>query len=384
MAPPDMPKPISENTESRVESQAPAAPDTAQRTEVPLSDQERQEVRLTTAEGEEGLHQEVAASRLEQYQPPSKPGTPEEEDLGTNKGAFDKISDGMQKAFELVQKFMKQIQSMGSSTLRGMAKTLGMLGFKQAAEWLNEMAGADYAELVSALKRGNLAIAPVNPDDADAQAKSELAEGAQMQMAEQYKVLAQTRGPAFTREVYYTEVVREWKKKEGNGAKTKIDVEDLQAMVAASRELPPVLAGQVAQAPEFVSPLESIATPMNVMGGTPAKMTVSNKTVSMQAGPNGELLISVASGTPVRYRLSPKVDGMTGLTWQMRSMVLSKDGLQIDGTVSYQVGSTNANNAYASKLIAMTEVRPFLESVVNNPNGAPVVGTDFRFERIQA
>ncbi|MDD5739768.1 MAG: hypothetical protein PHO20_03300, partial [Candidatus Peribacteraceae bacterium] len=205
---------------------------------------------------------------------PVVPTTPEEEDLGTSKGAMDKISDGMQKVFELIQRFMKQIQAMGSSTLRGMAKTLGMLGFKPAAEWLNEMAGADYAELMSALKKGNLTLSPLNLEDPNAKAQTELSEGAQMLMAEQYKALAQTRGPAFTREVFYSETVTAWKKQGGNGSKTQITVEDLQAMAAASKELLPTLPGQVAQAQQiFALALENLP-PTSLLSNQPTNVDV--------------------------------------------------------------------------------------------------------------
>ena len=357
----------------------PATPDVAQKTEVPVPDQEKKDVKMETAKGEEGLHQQTATSRLEQYQPPSKSEMKEEGDLGTSKTAFEKFGDLMNKVREMVQKFFRQIQSMGSATLRGMAATLSMLGLKKVPEWLNEMAGADHAELVAALRKGNLSLAAISPDDPDAKAKSEAAEGAQAQLADRYKALAQTRGPAFTREMYYNETVREWKKKSGNGSKTEVTHNDLLDMAVVAQELRETLPGQVAQATEFVSPLESLPAPLNVMGGAPVKVTVlRDKTIGLQAGPNGEILVSVAGGAPVRYRLSPRVDGLTNLAWQMRSMLLANNGLQIDGTATYQGGK----NEYAPKLIPIADVRAFLESVASNPNGAPVVGTDFRFERI--
>lgn len=368
---------VPENKEAQ-----PAALDAAQKTEVPVPEQERQEVKLETAQGEEGLHKQTAKERLEQYQPPSADVSSVEQDLDVNKGAMDTISDGMQKAFAMVEKFIRQIQSMGSATLRGMAKTLGMLGFKKPAEWLNEMAGADYAELMTALRKGNLSLAAISPDNPDAKAQTELADGAHNLMAGRYKVLAQTRGPAFTREVYYTEVVAAWKKQGGNGAKTALTPADLQAMAATADSLPSALTGQVAQAPEFVNPLDALAAPMNVMGATPVKVSLRDTTVSMQAGPNGEMVISVAGGAPLRYRLSPKVDGVTGLTWQMRTMFLPKEGLQIDGTASFKTETNATNNVYAPKLIPMTDVRAFLESASKNPD-APYTPTDvLRFERV--
>lgn len=389
MAPPNGPVESVPNKppvpEQRVEQQVPALPDGTQRSEVPPSEQEKTEVKLATAEGEEGLHQQTAASRLEQYQPPSKSGTPEEEDLGTSKGAMDKISDGMQKMFELIQKFMKQIQAMGSSTLRGMASTLAMLGFKKAAEWLNEMAGADYAELMTAMKKNNLKLVQISPEDPEAKAKGEAAERGQAQLADRFKALAPTRGPSFTREMYYSEVVTAWKKKGGNGGKTDITHNDLLDMAVTAQELPAALPGQVAQAPEFVQPLDSLVTPMNIMGGTPTKISVlNNKRVAVQAFPNGEISVAVGDGAPVRYHLTLNMDGFSALQWSLQSAQLSKDGLLLAGEASHIVSATGTttNMKYPSRLIPMAGFRSFLESVVNNPNGAPVPGTDFRFERI--
>jgi len=203
------------------------------------------------------------------------PKTPEEEDLGTSKGAMDKISDGMQKVFELIQRFMKQIQAMGSSTLRGMAKTLGMLGFKPAEKWLNELAGADYAELLSVMKKNNLTLAPISPEDPEAKAKGEAAERGQAQLADRFKALAQTRGPAFNREIYYSEVVAAWKKKESNGGKTALTPEDLQAMAATAEVLPETLPGQVAQAQQAQEMFQAIG-----FDQLPANVSVLNKPFS--------------------------------------------------------------------------------------------------------
>jgi len=312
--------------------------------------------------------------------PQAVPQTPEEEDTGTNKGAMDKIGDGVQKVFAMVEKFMKQIQSMGSATLRGMAKTLGMLGFKKPAEWLNEMAGADYAELMSAMKRGNLSLAAINPEDADAKAKGEAAEGAQTLMAERFKVLAQTRGPAFNREVYYSEVVAAWKKKEGNGSKTQIIAEDLRAMAAVAEALPATLPGQVAQAPEFVPPIESVTTPLNVMGPVPTKVQIRGKTVvSLQMQPTGEWNIAVGTGTPVRYRMVPG-NNTNVPSWLLKTATLSADGLRFEGKATYQ---DNVAVEYSSpKLVAMADIRAFFEKVADNPNNAQHTGAEFRFERV--
>ncbi|MFH1444833.1 MAG: hypothetical protein ABIG34_05630 [Candidatus Peregrinibacteria bacterium] len=345
-------------------------------------------IRTENRDNREGLSQSVndPEAKLQQgiavmQQPEgAKPGTPEEDDLGTNKGAFERVGDAMQKMFAMVQKFMKQIQSMGSATLRGMASTLTMLGFKKAAEWLNEMAGADYAELVSALKKGNLTLSVINPEDANAKAQTEIAEGAQTMLAEQYKVLAQTRGPTFTREVYYNEVVREWKKT--NGTKTQIVAEDFRAMAAAAKELPGTLPGQVAQAPEFVSPLESVTTAINVMGPAPTKVQVLNQTVALQVLPNGEWNVSVGPATaPLRYRLVPTaITDPNSLRWEMRNAQLSQAGFQFEGKAT---GSNTAPIEYFSpKVVAMTDVRAFLEAVVRNPNGAQYTSSEFRFERI--
>lgn len=358
----------------------PDAPDTAGNVEVSPSAEERQEVKLTTAEDTEGLYEQTATSQLEQYQPPSKPAEPEAED-STSTGAFDKIGKSMQKMFEMVQKFMKQIQSMGSSTLRGMASTLAMLGFKKAAEWLNEMAGADYAELVSALKKGNLTLSAINPEDAHAKAQTELAEGAQTMLAEQYKVLAQTRGPTFTREVYYGEVVREWKKNGGNSSKTEVTAEDLQQMVATAKELPAVLPGQVAQGPEFVPPLESVTTTINVLGSAPVKVLVNKQAVALQVLPTGEWNIAVGTGFPVRYRMVPE-NSANVPSWLFRTVTLSADGLRFEGKATYQ---DNTAVEYSSpKLVAMADVHAFLEKVAGNPANAQHTGGEFRFERIPA
>jgi|GEM_PF-3813188 len=181
---------------------------------------------------------------------PVGPETETDENVGTGKTAFEKFGDVMNKVGEMVQKFFRQIQSMGSVTLRGMATTLGMLGFKKAAEWLNEMAGADHAELVAALRKGNLSLAAISPDDPDAKAKGEAAERGQSQLADRFKVLAQTRGPAFTREMYYSETVREWKKKGGNASKTEVTHNDLLDMAVVAQELPATLPGQV-QSPQY-------------------------------------------------------------------------------------------------------------------------------------
>ncbi|MFA5272991.1 MAG: hypothetical protein WC353_02405 [Candidatus Peribacter sp.] len=206
---------------------------------------------------------------------PVVPKTPEEEDPGTSKSAMDKISDGMQKVFAMVEKFMKQIQSMGSATLRGMASTLAMLGFKPAEKWLNEMAGADYAELTSTLKKGNLKIAAISPDDPEAKAKGEAAERGQAQLADRFKSLAQTRGPAFTREMYYSEVVAAWKKKSGNVSKTEITHNDLLDMAVTAQELPATLPGQVAQPQQAQEMFQAIG-----FDQLPANVSVMNKPFS--------------------------------------------------------------------------------------------------------
>lgn len=363
-----------------------AAPRTPSTSETPEQQKARllREQDVEKAKQEEQAEQELLKIREQRQKatgenPPSAPETKTDVESNAGKTAFEKFGDVMNKMGEMVQKFFRQIQSMGSVTLRGMAATLSMLGFKKPAEWLNEMAGADHAELVAALRKGNLSLAAISPDDPDAKAKSEAAERGQSQLADRFKVLVQTRGPAFTREMYYSETVREWKKKSGNGSKTEVTHNDLLDMAVVAQELRETLPGQVAQATEFVSPLESLPAPLNVMGGAPVKVTVlRDKTIGLQAGPNGEILVSVAGGAPVRYRLSPNVDGLTGLAWQMRSMLLANNGLQIDGIATYQGGK----NEYAPKLIPMTDVRAFLESVVKDPAGAPVVGTDFRFERV--
>lgn len=310
---------------------------------------------------------------------PVVPKTPEEEDPGTSKSAMDKISDGMQKMFAMVEKFMKQIQSMGSATLRGMASTLAMLGFKPAEKWLNEMAGADYAELTSTLKKGNLKIAAISPDDPEAKAKGEAAERGQAQLADRFKSLAQTRGPAFTREMYYSEVVAAWKKKSGNVSKTEITHNDLLDMAVTAQELPATLPGQVAQGPEFVPPLESVTTTINVLGSAPVKVLVHKQAVALQVLPTGEWNIAVGTGAPVRYRMVPG-NNVNVPTWLLKSVTLSADGLRFEGKATY---SDSSIVEYPSpKLVAMTDVRSFLEKVADNPNGAQHSGTEFRFERI--
>ncbi|MDD5041743.1 MAG: hypothetical protein PHX87_04895 [Candidatus Peribacteraceae bacterium] len=389
---PDAPKPSVEQSDKSQDKKV----DTGI---IPSGHLDRASARAKTHQGVENISRGTEAPKvaqietsIENSQTPSQfsstpqvvPKTSAEEDLGTGKGAFDKISDGMQKAFEIVQKFMKQIQAMGSSTLRGMASTLSMLGFKKAAEWLNEMAGADFAELMSALKKGNLAPTPVSPDDPEAKAKGEAAERGQAQLADRYKVLAQTRSPAFNREMYYSEVVSEWKKKGGNGGKTAVTHNDLLDMATTAQELPPTLPGQVAQAPEFVQPLESLVTPMNIMSGAPVKVTVKDKTVSLQALPSGEITVAVGESVPVRYHLILNADGFDALQFNLRSAQLSKDGLQLSGEASNiaKVTGTTTNINYPSRLLAMNDIRIFLEAVVQNPSGPLPVGSGFRFERV--
>jgi len=359
-----------------------------QESAVPASPAEGR-IRTENRENREGLSQGVndpeAALRqglAAMHQPEG--AKPEEEDLGTNKGAMDKISDGMQKAFELIQRFMKQIQSMGSSTLRGMAGTLSMLGFKKAAEWLNEMAGADYAELMTAMKKNNLKLAPVSPEDPEAKAKGEAAERGQAQLADRFKMLAQTRGPAFTRELYYSEVVTAWKKKGGNGGKTDITHNDLLDMAVIAQELPATLPGQVAQAPEFIQPLESLMTPLNIMGTVPAKVSVLNKkAVGVQAFSNGDIVVTPEGSAPIRYHLIINADGFNALQFSLRSAQLTKEGLQLSGEASHMVGATGTQTVinYPSRLLAMSDVRAFLEAVVQNPSGPLPVGKEFRFEK---
>ncbi|OIO55728.1 hypothetical protein AUJ46_00320 [Candidatus Peregrinibacteria bacterium CG1_02_54_53] len=378
-------KPLSTVPESKEAQQ------TASQESLPPVSPDEGKVRAENRENREGLTKKIndPDAELEQgiaamAQPAGAKPTPQtgEEDLGTNKTAMDKISDGMQKAFEMVQKFMKQIQSMGASTLRGMASTLGMLGFKKAAEWLNEMAGADFAELTSALKKGNLQLSAISPEDPEAKAKGEAAERGQAQLADRYKVLAQTRGPTFSREMYYSEVVTAWKKKGGNGSKTEITHNDLLDMAVTAQELPPVLPGQVAQAPEFVPPIESVTAPLNVMGPAPAKVQVRGKAVSLQVLPTGEWNIAVGpTGAPVRYRMAPGNNANVP-SWLLKTATLSADGLRFEGRATYQ---DNTAVEYSSpKLVAMADIRAFLEKVADNPNNAQHTGTEFRFERIPA
>ncbi|MDD4287523.1 MAG: hypothetical protein PHN33_04215 [Candidatus Peribacteraceae bacterium] len=319
---------------------------------------------------------------------PVVPTTPEEEDLGTSKGAMDKISDGMQKVFELIQRFMKQIQAMGSSTLRGMAKTLGMLGFKPAAEWLNEMAGADYAELMSALKKGNLTLSPLNLEDPNAKAQTELSEGAQMLMAEQYKALAQTRGPAFTREVFYSETVTAWKKQGGNGSKTQITVEDLQAMAAASKELLPTLPGQVAQAQQiFALALENLP-PTSLLSNQPTNVDVDGQVIGVRVVQDGTVMIHKGADV-TRYRLVPAVErfGITDMkvgtaaNLSVSRALWTPQGMLVDAVVTYQ--KTDGNSGILpsqTKTLQMQDMKNFLAAVATNAP-LPVTVAELKFEK---
>lgn len=304
-------RPLPQGPERRETPNVPS-PDTVPSPEEEARADVRRELRglaapLGPQEAEQGPGARIDA--LQQATGPVQPATPEEEDVSVNKGAFDKITDGMQKVFAMMEKFMKQIQSMGSASLRGMAKALAMLGMKPAADWLNELASNDFAELTSALKKNNLSLAALPPDDPALKANSEAAERGQAQLADQYRVLAQTRGPAFTREAYYSEVITVWKQKNGNGAKTAITHEDLLAMALIARELPAQLPGQAqapqqAQAPAAASGMEkpeNYPTMENLRDANlllPTKINFNNQVVTVQAVTDGLLL------NGVRYRLT--------------------------------------------------------------------------------
>jgi len=358
------------------EKRADVSPAT-QRAETPEQQKERLERERDVKRGEEEEKAEKERLALREKAGASvKPSSSEaakteaEEDTGTNKGAMDKIGDGVQKVFAMVEKFMKQIQAMGSSTLRGMAKTLGTLGFKKAAEWLNEMAGADYAELMSAMKRGNLSLAAINPEDADAKAKGEAAEGAQTLMAERFKVLAQTRGPAFNREIYYSEVVAAWKKKESNGSKTQITSEDLRAMAAAAEALPATLPGQVAQAPAVPTGAEkpeNFPTIDNLAVGTtdlmkPTKINFNNQVVTVQALADGFMINGLHyRATHIQSNAVPT----------FTRVVRSANGITIKGSVGIFANEKELPLENAKELLA----------ALSSGIGSYTKG-DFRFDRV--
>ncbi|MFH0851309.1 MAG: hypothetical protein V1876_01000, partial [Candidatus Peregrinibacteria bacterium] len=202
----------------------------------------------------------------------AKPGTPEE-DLGTNKGAMDKISDGMQKAFELVQRFMKQIQAMGSSTLRGMAKTLGMLGFKPAEKWLLELADSDRSGLIDALKsQAGMTLQKIDANDAAAQALVADIDSAEQELAGQY---ARFGAAGVSRAEFYGLVVAEWVK-QNPGKKNKKEgctAEDLREMATVAQKLTPPAAPQQM----FASALENLPPNTNLLSAQPTNINVDGQ-----------------------------------------------------------------------------------------------------------
>ncbi|MDO8468232.1 MAG: hypothetical protein Q7S29_00540 [Candidatus Peribacter sp.] len=258
---------LSAAPESREAQQA--AP---QETAIPASPDEGR-IRTENRENREGLSQGVndPEAALQQglaamNQPEgAKPGKPEEEDLGTNKGAMDKISDGMQKMFALVQKFMKQLQSMGSSTLRGMASTLAMLGFKPAEKWLLDLADSDRSGLTDALKsQAGIALQKIDANDPAAQALVAEADNAEQELAGQY---ARFGAVGVSRAAFYSQVVAEWVK-QNPGKKNKKEgctAADLREIAAIAQKLtPPAAPQQPQQAQEMFQAIGFDQLPANV------------------------------------------------------------------------------------------------------------------------
>lgn len=358
------------------EKQADVSPAT-QQTETPEQQKERleREKDLQHGEKQEKTEQELLALR-EIAGASAKSSSSEaaktevEEDLGTNKGAMDKISDGMQKMFAMVEKFMKQIQSMGSATLRGMAKTLGTLGFKPAEKWLLELADSDRSGLTDALKsQAGIALQKIDANDAAASALLADVDSAEQELAGQY---ARFGAVGVSRAAFYSQVVAEWVK-QNPGKKNKKEgctAADLREMATVAQKLAPPAAPQQVQAPAVSSGAEkpeNFPTIDNLAVGTadlmkPTKINFNNQVMAVQALADGFMI------NGLRYRATHiQSNAVPTFTRVMRSA----NGITIKGSVGIFANEKELPLENAKELL----------TALSSGMGSYTKG-DFRFDRV--